>query len=105
MREGASPAAGERGQQAPRIRLAQLCRAHEVELGLVTDGRWWVLVRAPRGSVTSHVVFDAVGWGDASDRDVVRAFLSFLRRTRFFACRRPSACPRCSSAVRTARRT
>ncbi|MFC5947041.1 Eco57I restriction-modification methylase domain-containing protein [Pseudonocardia lutea] len=68
----------------PVDRLAQLCRHHGVELGLVTDGRWWVLVRAPKGGVTSHVVFDAVGWGDAADRDVVRAFLSFLRRTRFF---------------------
>lgn len=69
----------------PVDRLAQLCRFHGVELGLVTDGRWWVLVWAPKGGVTSHVVFDAVGWAEAADRDVVRAFRSFLRRSRFFS--------------------
>lgn len=69
----------------PVDRLAQLCRYHGVELGLVTDGRWWVLVWAPKGGVTSHVVFDAVGWAEAADRDVVRAFRSFLRRSRFFS--------------------
>lgn len=69
----------------PVDRLAQLCRFHGVELGLVTDGRWWVLVWAPKGGVSSHVVFDAVGWAEAADRDVVRAFRSFLRRSRFFS--------------------
>ena len=69
----------------PVDRLAQLCRFRGVELGLVTDGRWWVLVWAPKGGVTSHVVFDAVGWAEAADRDVVRAFRSFLRRSRFFS--------------------
>ncbi|MFC7659228.1 hypothetical protein ACFQV8_26555 [Pseudonocardia benzenivorans] len=39
----------------------------------------------PRRGVTSHVVFDAVGWAEAADRDVVRAFRSFLRRSRFFS--------------------
>ncbi|MFD0575715.1 hypothetical protein [Dactylosporangium darangshiense] len=33
----------------PADRLAHLCRHHGVELGLVTDGRWWALVWAPRG--------------------------------------------------------
>jgi hypothetical protein len=69
----------------PVDRVAQLCRHHDVPLGLVTDGRWWVLVRAPRGDVTSVAVFDAVAWPDAADRDVVRAFRSLLERRRFFA--------------------
>ena len=68
----------------PVDRVAQLCRHHDVPLGLVTDGRWWALVRAPRGDVTSVAVFDAVAWPEAADRDVVRAFRSLLERRRFF---------------------
>ena len=33
----------------PRGPAGPLCRHHRVELGLVTDGRWWALVWAPRG--------------------------------------------------------
>lgn len=68
----------------PVDRVAQLCRYHDIPLGLVTDGRWWALVRAPRGDVTSVAVFDAVAWPEAADRDVVRAFRSLLERRRFF---------------------
>ncbi|RFU39425.1 hypothetical protein DZF91_22405 [Actinomadura logoneensis] len=69
----------------PVDRLAQLCRHHDVELGLATDGRWWALVWAPRGGVTATAVFDAVNWHEAAERDVVRAFVSLLRRERFFS--------------------
>lgn len=65
-------------------RLARLCRHHGVELGLATDGRWWALVWAPRGGVTTTAVFDAVSWPEAAERDVVRAFRSLLGRPRFF---------------------
>src|SRR6202022_4173734 len=65
-------------------RLAHLCRHHDVELGLATDGRWWALVWAPRGGVTTTAVFDAVAWAEAAERDVVRAFVSLLDRRRFF---------------------
>jgi hypothetical protein len=69
----------------PVDRLAHLCRHHGVELGLATDGRWWALVWAPRGGVTSTAVFDAVAWPEAAERDAVRAFRSLLGRRRFFA--------------------
>lgn len=69
----------------PADRLAQLCRHHGVELGLATDGRWWALVWAPAGGVTTVAVFDAISWPDSSERAVVRAFLSLLQRRRFFA--------------------
>ncbi|SFQ49380.1 hypothetical protein SAMN04489713_1426 [Actinomadura madurae] len=68
----------------PIDRVAQLCRHHEVPLGLATDGRWWVLVWAPRGGVTATAVFDSVNWNEAAERDVVRAFVSILGRARFF---------------------
>ncbi|GLY21621.1 type IIL restriction-modification enzyme MmeI [Micromonospora sp. NBRC 101691] len=68
----------------PADRLALLCRHHHVELGLATDGRWWTLVWAPRGGVTTTATFDAVSWPEAAERDVVRAFVSLLSRHRFF---------------------
>jgi len=76
--------AGSAWAATPVDRLAQLCRHHDVELGLVTDGRWWALVWAPRGGVTTAAVFDAVGWAEAAERDVLRAFRSMLGRRRFF---------------------
>jgi hypothetical protein len=69
----------------PVDRLAQLCRHHDVQLGLATDGRWWALVWAPRGGVTTTAVFDSVNWHEAAERDVVRAFVSILGRARFFS--------------------
>ncbi|MFG2137818.1 Eco57I restriction-modification methylase domain-containing protein [Streptomyces sp. NPDC048650] len=70
---------------APTDRLARLLRHHGVPLGLVTDGRWWCLVWAPVGGVTTTAVFDSIGWNEAAERNVVRAFVSLLRRRRFFA--------------------
>ncbi|MEU8524542.1 DNA methyltransferase [Streptomyces sp. NPDC048629] len=69
----------------PVDRMAHLCRHHGIELGLVTDGRWWALVWAPRGGVTTSAVFDTVDWPTPAERVVVRAFLSLLGRRRFFA--------------------
>ncbi|MFG3577805.1 Eco57I restriction-modification methylase domain-containing protein [Micromonospora chersina] len=68
----------------PGDRLAHLCRHHNIELGLATDGRWWTLVWAARGGVTTTATFDAVSWPEAAERDVVRAFVSLLSRRRFF---------------------
>jgi hypothetical protein len=75
---------GEAWAATPVDRLAQLCRHHEVQLGLATDGHWLVLVSAPRGNVTTTAVFDTVAWNEAAELDVVRAFVSMLRRSRFY---------------------
>ncbi|MGH3279079.1 MAG: Eco57I restriction-modification methylase domain-containing protein [Trebonia sp.] len=40
-------------------RLAVLLRARDVPVGIVTDGRWWALVTAPRGGATGAAVWDA----------------------------------------------
>lgn len=69
----------------PADRLARLCRAHGVELGLATDGRWWTLVWAPVQGVSTVAVFDSASWSEAAERPVVRAFISLLQRRRFFA--------------------
>ncbi|WP_344861606.1 Eco57I restriction-modification methylase domain-containing protein [Amycolatopsis ultiminotia] len=65
-------------------RLVHLCRRREVQLGLVTDGRWWTLVWARNSKVATTATFDAIGWPDAAEREVVRAFVSLLCRRRFF---------------------
>jgi hypothetical protein len=75
---------GDTWAATPADRLAHLCRAHGVELGLATDGRSWTLIWAPRGGVTTTVTFDAVSWPEQADRDMVRAFRSLLCRRRFF---------------------
>jgi len=68
----------------PADRMARLCRHHGVELGLVTDGRWWTLVWAPQGGVTTTATFDAIPWPEAAEREVLRAFVSLLSIDRFF---------------------
>ncbi|MFD0375597.1 Eco57I restriction-modification methylase domain-containing protein [Streptomyces sp. NPDC127112] len=80
----ARPSWGDEWSASPADRLARLLRHHHVPLGLVTDGRWWCLVWAPVGGVTTTAVFDAIGWNEAAERNVVRAFVSLLRRRRFF---------------------
>ncbi|MBW8485536.1 Eco57I restriction-modification methylase domain-containing protein [Actinomadura parmotrematis] len=76
--------AGSDWAATPADRLAHLLRARDVPLGLATDGRWWTLVWAPRGGVTTTAVFDAIGWHEAAERIVVSAFVSLLSRERFF---------------------
>lgn len=91
-----SPVARVRGSDwpaTPADRLAQLCRARGVELGLATDGRWWALVWAPAGGVTTVAVFDAISWPESSERMVVRAFISLLQRRRWFAVPEPRQLP------------
>ncbi|WP_405417728.1 Eco57I restriction-modification methylase domain-containing protein [Streptomyces microflavus] len=80
----ARPNWGDDWAASPTDRLARLLRHHDVPLGLVTDGRWWCLVWAPVGGVTTTAVFDAIDWNAAAERNVVRAFVSLLRRRRFF---------------------
>lgn len=85
----ARPAWGDDWAASPADRMARLLRHHRVPLGLCTDGRWWCLVWAPVGGVTTTAVFDAIGWNEAAERNVVRAFVSLLRRQRFFLYEEP----------------
>lgn len=78
---------GDGWSATPVDRVAKLCRHWEIELALVTDGRWWAFVWAPRGKATTTAIFDAVDWASAAERNVVRAFVSILNRHRFFDVR------------------
>lgn len=74
----------EDGWAANRLdRAAATLRAAGVEFGLVTDGRWWALVWAPRGGATAHAIWDAVLW--LEDRTTLDAFTTLTSRRRFLA--------------------
>ena len=62
-------------------RLAVLLRARDVPLGLVTDGRWWALVWAPRGRTTGAAVWDGSLWSE--EPESLQAFVALLERRRF----------------------
>jgi hypothetical protein len=64
-------------------RLAVLLRARDVPIGVVTNGRWWALVWAPRGGTTGAAVWDA-GWF-SGDPVSLRALVALLHRSRFLA--------------------
>ncbi len=66
---------------SPVERLAVLLRSRDVPVGLVSDGRWWALVWAPRGRPMGVAVWDADLW--ATDPDSFRAFVALLERRRF----------------------
>ncbi|SNR85786.1 Eco57I restriction-modification methylase domain-containing protein [Blastococcus mobilis] len=66
---------------SPVERLAALLRARDVPLGLVSDGRWWALVWAPRGKPVGAAVFDASLWSE--EPETLAAFVALLERRRF----------------------
>jgi hypothetical protein len=68
---------------SPSERLAVLLRARDVPLGLVSDGRWWALVWAPRGKPVGVAVWDAGLWSE--EPDTLKAFVALLHRRRFLA--------------------
>ena len=68
---------------SPAERLAVLLRARDVPVGLVTDGRWWAVVWAPRGGTTGVALWDGALFSE--EPDSLRAFVALLRRSRFLA--------------------
>jgi hypothetical protein len=65
---------------SPLDRVAITLREHDIPLGLLTDGRWWGLVWAPRGGATAHALWDSVLW--IEDRVTLEAFGTLLSRRR-----------------------
>ena len=72
-------------------RLAILLRARDVPVGIVTDGRWWALVWAPRGGATGAAVWDASLFSE--DPLSSRALVALLSRSRFQAEARKDQLP------------
>lgn len=66
---------------SPVERLAALLRAQDVPVGVVSDGRWWSLVWAPRGKPVGAAVWDASLWSE--EPETLEAFVALLDRRRF----------------------
>ncbi|MEQ9094940.1 MAG: hypothetical protein RIE32_01605 [Phycisphaerales bacterium] len=75
--------AGSRWAASPQSRMAELCRATGVRLGLVTNGEQWCLVDAPRDETVGYATWYAQLWLD--EPNTFAAFRSLLGRHRFFA--------------------
>jgi methylase of polypeptide subunit release factors len=62
----------------PVDRMEALLRENHIQLGIVTDGRWWGLVCARPGSMTASGIVDALTWiEEPRTRD---AFLAVIGR-------------------------
>ncbi|HEY1620948.1 MAG TPA: hypothetical protein VGG25_25210, partial [Streptosporangiaceae bacterium] len=72
-------------------RLAVLLRARDVPIGVVTDGRWWAIVWAPRGGTTGAAVWDASLFSE--DTAWLRALVALLGRRQFLAVAPPDRLP------------
>ena len=64
-------------------RMAELCRASGVTLGLVSDGRQFMLVHACQNKTTTFVTWEADIW--LEERITLRSFVTLLHRRRFFS--------------------
>lgn len=82
----ARPAA-DRWAATPVERIALLCRATSVELGVATNGLAWVLVWAPKGSASGTATFSADLFSE--EPVLLDAFTSVLDARRFFAVAEP----------------
>lgn len=76
---------------SPVERLAALLRARDVPIGLVSDGRWWALVWAPRGKPVGAAVWDATLWSE--EPETLAAFVAVLERRRFLGVPPPERLP------------
>ena len=72
-------------------RLAILLRARDVPVGIVTDGRWWALVWAPRGGAAGAAVWDASLFSE--EPSSLQALVALLTRSRFQAETRKDQLP------------
>jgi hypothetical protein len=77
------PLKGEAWAASPLDRAAELARATEVPLALVTDGQRWTLVWARQGESTGSCTWRAELW--LEEPITLRAFVTLLGARRFFA--------------------
>ncbi len=77
------PIVGRHWNASPASRMADLLRATDVRLGLVTNGEHWMLVDAPRDRTAGFASWYATLWFD--EPLTLRAFRSLLGVSRFFS--------------------
>lgn len=77
---------------SPARRMAELCRASGIPLGLVSNGRQFMLVHARQNRTTTFVTWEADLW--LEERITLRSFVTLLRRKRFFGVPEDETLPR-----------
>jgi hypothetical protein len=76
------PLLGRHWKASPATRMMELLHASDVRLGLITNGKDWMLVDGPKGETTGFITWDATFW--AEEPLTLRAFRSLLGVHRFF---------------------
>jgi hypothetical protein len=79
--------AGERWNASPVDRLTLLCRAHDVRIGLLTDGERAMLVWVPGAGAGGHGTWETALFAESRERNLFQSFVSLLHASRFFAVR------------------
>jgi hypothetical protein len=75
------PPQGDHAQESIQTRMMMLLHALDIPLGLLTNGRAWMLVYAPKGETTSFITWYAHLW--LEEPLTLRAFYSLLHLRRF----------------------
>ena len=65
---------------SPIDRMEELLRTADVQIGVVTDGRWWAIVCARPQTMLASGIIDALTWTEAPATR--NAFIELLRRIR-----------------------
>ncbi len=76
------PVIGKHWKATPATRMMELLHGVNVPLGMVTNGKQWMLVYAPRGETTGYASWFSELWLD--EPITLRAFHSLLGVRRFF---------------------
>jgi hypothetical protein len=76
------PLEGKQRNGSPATRMMELLRQSGVRLGLLTNGRQWMLIDAPANETTGYYSWDASLW--AEEPLTLQAFRSLLGMSRFF---------------------
>src|SRR5260370_5092396 len=69
-------------KSSPATRMMELLRNTEMRLGLITNGRNWMLVDAPANETTGYYSWDAETW--LEEPVTLQAFRTLLCIERFF---------------------
>lgn len=77
------PTADKRWKASPATRMMELLHATGVRLGLITNGRHWVLVNAPRGESAGFISWYSTLWFE--EPLTLRSFRTLLGAERFFS--------------------
>ena len=81
-RDLSKPIDGKQRNGSPATRMMELLRQSSVRLGLLTNGRQWMLIDAPVNETTGYYSWDASLW--AEEPLTLQAFRCLLSMSRFF---------------------